>query len=339
MILCRSKHTFKGKKMATEQKEDLDLNIQEEKDGSAVVDLPDAMLGDDFVEKNTQASDKSGDGEVDAEDVDHPNDDQELREAKRNRRKAKRQAIRATNHEKDIRLQQLQRENEEFKRRLSNVERETKQSQISRIDKNIEDSQVRLEYAKMKLKEAAENSDGDAMVEAQTLWREAEGQLAQLQNIKDRASQEINDGGYQDAPDPNIQRKAAEWMRKNNWYNPDGNDSDSRVAKKVDELLVTEGWNPTDPDYWDELDSRLQKSLPHRYNGTSNENSVVRRPRNVVGSSGREASAAYGGNNRSSFVLSPERVKAMKEIGAWDNPERKRKMIAEFVRYDRLNAN
>jgi hypothetical protein len=321
--------------MATDTKEQLELSIQEEKDGSAVVDLPETMLSDDVNEQNTE---KISDGDVDTEDLDHPDDDQELREAKRNRRKAKRQAVRATSREKDLRLQQLQRENEEFKRRLSNVERETKQSQISRIDKNIEDNQVRLEYAKMKLKEAAENSDGDAMVEAQTLWRQAEDQLAHLQGIKQRASHDF-DNSPSDAPDPVIQRNAADWVRRNPWYNPEGNDSDSRVAKKVDELLATEGWNASDPDYWDELDSRLQKSLPHRYNVNTNESSVVRKPRNVVGSSGREASAAYGGNNRSSFVLSPERVKAMKEVGAWDNPDRKKKMIAEFVKYDRMNAN
>jgi len=321
--------------MATDTKEELELSVQEEKDGSAVVDLPETMLSDDVNEQNTE---KISDGDVDTEDLDHPDDDQELREAKRNRRKAKRQAVRATSREKDLRLQQLQRENEEFKRRLSNVERETKQSQISRIDKNIEDNQVRLEYAKMKLKEAAENSDGEAMVEAQTLWRQAEDQLAHLQGIKQRASHDF-DNSPSDAPDPVIQRNAADWVRRNPWYNPEGNDSDSRVAKKVDELLATEGWNASDPDYWDELDSRLQKSLPHRYNVNTNESSVVRKPRNVVGSSGREASAAYGGNNRSSFVLSPERVKAMKEVGAWDNPDRKKKMIAEFVKYDRMNAN
>jgi hypothetical protein len=321
--------------MATDTKEELELSVQEEKDGSAVVDLTETMLSDDVNEQNTE---KISDGDVDTEDLDHPDDDQELREAKRNRRKAKRQAVRATSREKDLRLQQLQRENEEFKRRLSNVERETKQSQISRIDKNIEDSQVRLEYAKMKLKEAAENSDGEAMVEAQTLWRQAEDQLAQLQGIKQRASNDF-DNSPADVPDPVIQRNAADWVRRNPWYNPEGNDSDSRVAKKVDELLAVEGWNASDPDYWDELDSRLQKSLPHRYNVNTNESSVVRKPRNVVGSSGREASAAYGGNNRSSFVLSPERVKAMKEVGAWDNPDRKKKMIAEFVKYDRMNAN
>lgn len=325
--------------MSTDTKEQLELSIEEGKDGSAVVDLPENMINDDEPEaKNTPEQGKAEGGDVSDEDQDHPDDDQALREAKRSRRRAKKELIRKTNEEKDIRLQQLQRENEEFKRRLSNVERETKQSQISRIDKNIEDSQVRLEYAKMKLKEAAENSDGDAMVDAQTLWREAENQLAQLQSLKQRASQEVQEPRHE-LPDPTVQRNAAEWMRRNSWYNPEANDSDSRIAKKVDELLVTEGWNPSDPDYWDELDSRLQKSLPHRYNQSSDDNSVVRKPRNVVGSSGREASAAFGGNNRSQFMLSPERVKAMKEIGAWDNPERKKKMIAEFIKFDRLNRN
>ena len=127
-------------------------------------------------------------------------------------------------------------------------------------------------------------------------------------------------------------------MKRNSWYVPDANDSDSKIAKKVDELLVTEGWDPSDPDYWDELDSRLQKSLPHRYNQNTNDNSIVRKPRNVVGSSGREASAAFGGNNRTQFVLSPDRVKAMKEVGAWDNPVRKKAMIENFIKYDRANG-
>jgi hypothetical protein len=326
--------------MSTSTKEELELNIEEGKDGSAVVDLPDNMLSDDGNDvKESLSGEKAEGGGVDSEDLDHPDDDQELREAKRNRRKAKRQAFRATNKEKDVRLQQLQRENEEFKRRLSNVERETKNSQISRIDKNIEDSQVRLEYAKMKLKEAAENSDGDAMVQAQTLWRESENQLAQLQNMKYRATQEVQEPHQSEMADPEIQRRASDWTRKNSWYSPDANDRDSMIAKKHDEALAAEGWDASDPDYWEELDSRLQKALPHRYNATKDTDSSVRKPRNVVGSSGREASAAFGGTNRSQFMLSPDRVKAMKEIGAWDNPERKKKMIAEFIKFDRLNRN
>ena len=237
-------------------------------------------------------------------------------------------------------MQALQRENEEFKRRLSQLERNTKAEGLVRIDKNIEDASVRLEYAKMKIAEATNNNDGDAMVEAQILMQNAAEEVRQLKQARNQADQELKRPVEQNnAPDPNVQRLAAQWMKRNGWYNPANNDSDSKVAKKVDELMAAQGWDATDPDYWDELDARLQKELPHRYNSSNDDDSRnVRRPRNVVASSGREASSAYGGNNRSQFVLSPERVKAMKDAGAWDNPERKAKMVQQFIAYDRANG-
>ena len=328
--------------MADPKENQDDIAVIEGQDGSATVDLPDGLLddGDDKQLNPIQPGEKAEGGAVD-EDADHPDDDAELRAAKRNRRKAKKDLIRKTNQEKDLRLQQLQRENEEFKRRLSQLERNTKAEQITRIEKGIEDAQVRLEYAKMKLAEATQNNDGQAMVEAQTLWDAAREEVRNLALLKQQADEELRRPQQQQVnmPDPTVQKLAAQWMRKNDWYNPAAQDPDSRVAKKIDELMVTQGWNPADPDYWDELTSRLQKELPHRYND-SNDDDVrdVRRPRNVVGSAGREASAAYGGTNRSQFVLSPDRVKAMKEAGAWDNPERKAKMIKQFIAFDRANG-
>lgn len=327
--------------MAKQEDKSDDLAVLEAQDGSATVDLPDGMLqGMEDDGQDDQKAEKSDDGNVSDEDTDHPDDDEELRAAKRNRRRAKKDLIRKTNQEKDLRLTQLQRENEEFKRRLSQLERNTKSEQLVRIDKNIEDAQVRLEYAKMKLAEATQNGDGKAMVEAQTLWQNAQDEARQLAAMRTQADRELKQPQQQaNVPDPEVQRLAAQWMRKNNWYNPDGNDKDSRIAKKIDEVMSTQGWNPTDPDYWEELDARLQKELPHRYNDSNDDDSRdVRRPRNVVGSAGREASAAYGGSNRTQFVLSPDRVKAMKEVGAWDNPERKARMIKQFIEYDRANG-
>lgn len=329
--------------MSTDDKKQIELNIEESKDGSAVIDLPEDMIniGDDGSEdpNRVDLTDKRDGGDVSAEEDDHPDDSDAVRAAKRARRRSKKDLIRKTNEEKDARLQQLQRENEEFKRRLSNVERETKNSQIARIDKHLEDQKVRLEYAKMKMSEAVQAGDGDAMVEAQTMFNEAQSAVGEFARAKQHAEREAQNG-RSDAPvvDPTVQRNAADWMRRNSWYRPDTSDRDSQIAKKLDELLVTEGLNPSDPDYWDELDNRLQKALPHRYNDNTDSNSAVRKPRNVVGSSGREASAAFGGNNRTQFVLSPDRVKAMKEVGAWDNPTRKKAMIENFIKYDRANG-
>ena len=312
-----------------------DIAIMEEQDGSAVVDLPENLLQDDVPESRADG------GNVNDDDADHPDDDAELRAAKRGRRRAKKDLIRKTNQEKDARLTQLQRENEEFKRRLGQLERNTKSEHLVRIDKGIEDAQTRLEYAKMKLAEATQNGDGEAMVQAQTMWQAAQEETRNLTTLRQQADQELRrpQEDNTDLPDPQVQKLAAQWMRRNKWYNPAASDPDSRIAKKIDEVMSTQGWNPTDPDYWDELDSRLQRELPHRYNDSNDtETRDVRRPRNVVGSAGREASAAYGGSNRTQFVLSPDRVKAMKEVGAWDNPERKARMVKQFIEFDRNNG-
>ena len=327
--------------MATADQKELALETIESDDGSAVVEVDEKLLqADDAEEQNGFERAKEGGNVSDGADDDHPDDDDELRNAKRNRRRAKRELVRKTNQEKDAQLVALRRENEEFKRRLSQVERSTKAEGLIRIDKNLEDANYRVEYAKLKLAEATQNADGQAMVEAQTLWNAAQREVDQLTHIRRQADQELRQPQQQNAPDPTVQRLAQRWMARNSWYNPSASDPDSRVAKKIDELMGAQGWDPTDPDYWDELDSRLHKELPHRYNETNDDDSRnVRRPRNIVGSSGREASAAYGGSNRTQFVLSPDRVKAMKEAGAWDNPERKAKMIKQFIAYDRSNRN
>jgi hypothetical protein len=321
--------------MADSKDKQDDIAIMEEQDGSAVVDLPENLLQDEIPESRADG------GNVNDDDADHPDDDAELRAAKRGRRRAKKDLIRKTNQEKDARLTQLQRENEEFKRRLGQLERNTKSEHLVRIDKGIEDAQTRLEYAKMKLAEATQNGDGEAMVQAQTMWQAAQEETRNLTTLRQQADQELRrpQEDNTDLPDPQVQKLAAQWMRRNKWYNPAASDPDSRIAKKIDEVMSTQGWNPTDPDYWDELDSRLQRELPHRYNDSNDtETRDVRRPRNVVGSAGREASAAYGGSNRTQFVLSPDRVKAMKEVGAWDNPERKARMVKQFIEFDRNNG-
>jgi len=318
---------------------DEEFLVSEANDGSATVDLPENLAFDS--ENDPQDDDKepveaAEGGSIDDEPSDA--DDEELRVAKRNKRKAKKDLIRKTNAEKDARLMALQRENEEFKRRLSMLERNTKAADITRIEKNIDDASVRLEYAKMKLAEATQSQDGQGMVEAQTLWQNAQEEIRNLNALKQRADHEYrNPPQQQQAPDPTIQRLATEWMQKNPWYQPNGSDRYSQVAKKIDEMMVADGYDPKNRGYWVELTKRLQSAAPELYNQDDDDSTEVRRPRNVVASSGREASAAYGGVNRNQFVLSPDRVKAMKEAGAWENPVRKKKMIEQFISFDRAN--
>jgi hypothetical protein len=315
--------------MATAPKDD-EMHVEEGQDGTATINMPEGMVP---LEDNDDEPPAAKADEPEGDD-DHPDDTEAVRAARRARRRSKKDFIRKTNEEKDVQLQMLRRENDEFKRRLSSVEQRTQAQDMGQLNKAIEDKQVALEYARMKLAEATNAGDGEAAVSAQELMFDTRQQLQQLTNMKKQSGQP-----RAEAPriDPSVQRNAATWIERNNWYKPDLSDTDSKIAKLIDEGLVAEGWNPGTEDYWDELDNRLQKRLPHHYNKSSDRNDSVRSPRNTVGSSGREASAAYGGTNRTTYTLSPERVRAMKDAGAWDNPERKKAMIANFIKYDRTN--
>jgi hypothetical protein len=233
-----------------------------------------------------------------------------------------------------MKLQHLERKNQELMERLSVVERKTHSADLARIDKAIEDQELRLQYAKMKIAEAATAADGNAMTDAQEMMYEARRQIESLSSLKKTAVQPSQNQG--NVPDPRLQRLAANWMERNDWYDPNGRDTDSKIAKQIDEALSAEGWNPTDADYWNELDNRLHKYLPHKYNDSTDVRSSTKRPRSVVTSSGRES--VNGSTNRNTFVLKPEQVRAMKDAGFWDDPDKRSKMIKRYAQEARNNT-
>lgn len=301
--------------MSTEDKTE-DINVVEEKDGSVTVDLPDQLA-----DQIDRGSDVSAD---DPGDVDHPDDSDAVREARRNRRRAKKVYIKRTNEEKDQRLGLLQRQNQELMERLSVVERKTHGADMARYDKAMEDEQYRLKYAQQKMKEATDNSDGEAFTKAQELWYDTRRKLEAMNNYKEQVAKA---GSSESSPaNPKLVRLANDWMEANSWYDPEAGDEDTQIAKVIDKRLAAEGWDPATKDYWDELDNRLQKRLPHRYTRDTGENSR-RSPRSVVTGSSRESSRGNG----SQFVLEPEQVRAMKDAGFWDDPEKRNKMIKRYA--------
>lgn len=300
-----------------------ELKVSESTDGSAVVDLPEDIPSPDEQE-SAPAEQYDGD---DGDYADSADDTEAIREAKRQKRRARKEYHKQVQQEKDARLQMLQRQNQELMERLSVVERKTQGSEMARLDKAIEDQEARIIFAREKMKEATETGNGDLLASAQEMWFDARRNAEALANLKKRAIAPAPKQTIQ-APDPLITRYATEWMSNNDWYDPQGRDPDSRVALTIDQQMAEEGWTPTSPEYWDELDNRLQKYLPHRYNGSNGEEShTPRKRRSVVTSTGRE-SVSVGKNT---FTLSPEQVKAMKDAGMWDDPDKRSRMIKRYA--------
>jgi len=319
--------------MSTEQEQEV-IVIQEEKDGSATIELPNSIPSpeaqgeDDSDEADERARQREmvAGGAVDA-------DAEALREQKRQKRRSRKEYHRQVSTEKDVKLTLLERQNQQLLERLSVLERKSHGSDLARLDKAIEDQNSRILFAKQKMSEATKSGNGELATSAQEMWFEARRQAEALENLKKRAVAPQKARTIQ-APDPQLQRHANNWMSNNPWYDPSGKDPDSRRALNEDAILAEEGYDPKTAEYWEELDKRLQRVVPHRYTEDADERPRSK-PRSAVTSSGREFASNNGRGN--SFTLSPDQVRAMKDAGMWDDAEKRAKMIRRYALEARNN--
>jgi len=321
--------------------EKLEMQIAEEQDGSAIVKIP---ITDEDLDQDRQSnaqtapSDASDDteGPYSSDDDGNygPDDDREaIRAARREERKLKKQLHREKARESNHLINALRKQNQDLAQRLAAVESKTSGAEFARLEKAIDDASTRVEYAKLQIKQATTSRNGDDMAKAQQLWYDSQRQLESLQAMKETAAKQLSQPKQNiSVPDPSVQKNAADWMGRNRWYDPQLRDPDSKIAQMIDNQLTEEGFDPSLPDYWDELDERVQKYLPHRYNSGYSSNVRNPKPRSPVTSSGRESSPA---TKLGEFRLDPERVRAIKEAGMWDDPKQRKRMIDKYVEFDR----
>jgi hypothetical protein len=323
-----------------------DVPIKEQEDGSVLAKVED--LQDDFEDEAPKEELKEG-GEVEAsaeqEDEDHEeesehqeeeSDDEreKIREARREERRLKKELAKQREASAKHKISALERRNEELAQRLMKLESGVTSFRLNQIDKTLEDEATRVEYTKMKMLQAAQANDHAAQVEYLEQLTEAKQRLQQIQHFK-KQQLEAAKKPVQNVPTPmaqEVQRNATNWLKKNSWYDPDARDTDSRIAKVIDQELVSDGWDPADPEYWDELDNRLSARLPHRYSAAKGTT-----PRRSAGptASSRVSNTATARPN--TITLSKDRVQAIKDAGAWDDVERRNKMIRAYASYDRAN--
>ena len=315
--------------------EKLELQIEEQQDGSASVQLTTPSENLDKERENLaqifeEAGDPADQGDVDPDRL-------AIREARREERQLKKQLHREKAKESNHLIAALKKQNQQLAERVAIMEQKTSGAELARMDKAIEDAAVQVEYAKMKMRDSVNHQNGDELTKAQELWFDAKRKLETLQNVKDTATKNVSQPRNIDQGDPVVKRYAAEWMEDNPWYDPQGKDLDSEIASRIDRKLTEEGWDPKTEEYWEELDNRLARYLPEKKKGVYNDTTVRnQRPRSMVASSGRESIASTRGTE---FRLSPDRVAAMKEAGLWDNPELRRKATEKYAMWDRANKN
>lgn len=316
----------------------LEMQISENQDGSAVVSMPDADMYDDPQDQSAAPVDQDSDSGFDepASMQDADPEREAIRQARREERQLKKQLHKEKTRESRHLINALRKQNQELAERLALVEKRTSGAEIAQVNKAIEDAGVQVEFAKLKMAEALSSQNGAEHARAQEAWFEARKKLEALQNMKETVAKQAQNP-KQGIPDPIVQKMAAEWLDRNPWYDPQGKNIESTIAQKIDKQLTDEGFDPATDEYWDELDARVQKYVsPAQVSSYNAQNSRTERRRSTMTSSGRDSmpSARPG-----EFVLSADRVNAIKEAGMWDNPKLRQKAIDRYRAWDKENRN
>ena len=322
-----------------------DVPIKEQEDGSFVakVDLPEEIEdGKEHEVKKKKENDHEDQEEHDDEEGDEEaaskgeteEDREAIREARREERRLKKELKKQRDLSSKNKITALERRNAELAERLAKVESTASSYQFAQLDKAIEDEATRVEYAKMKMLQAAQSGDAASQVEYLEQLTDAKQRLNQAQHYK-KQQLEAAKAPKQNVPNPansEVQLNATRWLKKNAWYDPQARDTDSRIAKVIDQDLAQDGWDPADPEYWEELDNRLSARLPHRYTAKGGKDG-----RKSAGPTASSRVANTTSQKAGTITLSRDRVQAIRDAGAWDDVEKRNKMIRAYAQYDRAN--
>ena len=171
--------------------------------------------------------------------------------------------------DRDEEVARLIKQNEELTSRLTNTQKEF--TNISKLNLDATEKQLKdkLELARANYKTAHQEGDTEKILQAQEFLNDAQNDLksvgATKQQFKEpevqpqQQVQQPQQQYQQPTPDP----KAQSWAEKNDWFGEDKIRTAAALA--IDADLKEEGFNPTDDDYYTEIDNRLKEAFPHRY--------------------------------------------------------------------------
>lgn len=260
------------------------------------------------------------------------------------KRKRQRQRLKEQLAQKDGLIRSMSQQLRQTNDRIAAIENRTGSNEIAMLDKAIIDTSALLQNAEAAHSQALTTGDPNLVTTAMGQLFDVKQQLKNLQAVRThvgtaRAAPQATDQG--------VSRNVNAWMGKNSWFRPETGDEDSLIAKVLDNKLADEGYDPRTQEYWDELDRRIAKRLPHRSTGGSRDDDDdededmpnkgakdAKGGKSHVSGSGQGASAG----TRVKVVISRERVQALKDSGMWDDVKVRNKMIRKYQEFDRANS-
>jgi len=203
--------------------------------------------------------------------------------------------------------QQVQQQNEEMKKRLSDLDR----GYINEYGNRVESQELAV---KKVMKDAYDAGDMDKVAEAQATMSQLAIDKERLRIQKARserqsAQQEQVAQQPQQVPQQprQLDQKLTSWMSKNPWFGEENDLVMTRGAQAIHEQIVArEGFDPNTDEYYQEIDRRMRKEFPHKFQEQRQNAQAV-----TPASSGRSATKS---GRKKTVELTPGQVAFAKKM-------------------------
>ena len=203
--------------------------------------------------------------------------------------------------EREEQIQQLVQRQQELEERLKAQQQELKTSLEKSFESAEEQINSRIAMAKDAYRQALESGDTDRIVTAQEALSNAQSDASTLKIARryeqPKQEQVVQQQVQQPQQSAQYDRMAVEWAGRNPWFGQDN--VMTTLALEVDAELKAEGYDPSDEDFYQEIDSRLKAKFPQRFSTqqepTQERQQETSNPAQVVGGASRTSSAAQSG--------------------------------------------
>ena len=171
--------------------------------------------------------------------------------------------------EREEQVVSLQIQNEELNKKLLGKENEVQSMGKRTLDMSEKQLTDKIALAREVYLEAFDEGEKEKLLNAQEMLNEAQGDLKAVNSAKARYAQQEQQvveqpvAQQQQVPQAVSDPKAEQWASDNDWFGKDNVMTAAALA--IDAELKNEGYDPSDNDFYQEIDNRIKTSFPHKF--------------------------------------------------------------------------
>jgi hypothetical protein len=178
--------------------------------------------------------------------------------------------------EREAEIENLLVQQKEMQTKLQQREEEYKNLLSNNVESNERQVTERLELARAAYRQAVENGDADNILKAQESLNTAQQDNYRLTEFRQQADsfepQKFEEQQQVQMAATNVseaQRKATDWAAANEWFNTDR--VLTSVALEIDKDVQEDGFDPSDDEYYQEVDRRMAEIFPKKFGQATKE--------------------------------------------------------------------